>query len=408
MMVRIAHGAAQILIWTAIILLLLLPALFGSASSVAAVLLALLLAPLLLWSGRWRSIADQPAMLIFPAVFAALVLSYAITARDPGNVVYAASFLALPFAIPVYLAARRWAVDRPALLVAALCLAGTLICALVAANDVFVRNMPRASGYFMGGNLLARMAIMLGFTGLAGLFVSRSPWRFLLYLGPAFALVVMALTGTRGAALAIPPFLLVLAACLWVERRYRRQLWALAAIGAALLALLALSGRFGSILTVVAEVLHSGAAASDSASAQRLEMLYAAFKAFKAAPWFGYGWANLAPAAAPFIDMSAYGGDHDPYFQFHNDLANFAVASGFVGILCWLALLAAPIVGVLATPRDGLFRARLYCCLQLSAGYIALGLTDLNFGYDLPTTLYAFLTALVLGAFRDEPVAAIA
>jgi O-antigen ligase len=405
-MTRIAQGAAQILTWSVIILLLVLPALLGSVSSVVAVLLALLLTPLLLWSGKWRGVAEQPAILIYPIVFAALLVSFALTAQEPADVLHAANFLALPFAVPVYLAARRWSVERPALLLAALCLLGALICALVAGHDVFVRGMPRASGYFMGGNLLARIAVVAGFIGLAGLFVTRSPWRFVLYLGPVLALVVITLTGTRGAALAIPPFLVVLAASLWVERRDRRQLWALVAIAAAVLTLLALSGRFASILTVLSEVLSAGTATSDSASEQRLDMLYAAVGAFKAAPWLGYGWANLAQAAAPFIDMSIYGGDDDPFFQFHNDLANFAVASGVAGVLCWLALLAAPVAGALATPRDGLFRARFYCCAQLSAGYVALGLTDLNFGYDLTTTLYVFLTAIVLGAFREGPQAA--
>jgi O-antigen ligase len=393
-------AAAQVLVWSVVLLLLVLPALLGSASSVFAVLLALLLTPLLLWSGGWREVAGPPALLIFPAVLAALVAAYAVTARDPGNVVYATSFLGLAFAGPVHFAARRWSVDNPALCLAAFCLAGTLICALVALSDVYLQNLPRASGYMMGGNLLARIALVLAFTGLAGLFLTRSRWRLAFYLGPVAALLVLALTGTRGAALAIPPYLLVLAVCLWVDRRDRWQLLMLGALAAGLLALLALSGRFASILVVAGEFMQSGTIGSDGASAQRLEMLHTAFEAFKAAPWLGYGWANLAPAAAQFIDMSVYGGDRDPHFQFHNDLANFAVAAGMVGILCWLALLAAPIVGALQTSRDALFRPRLYCCLQLSGGYLALGLTDLNFGYDLPTTLYAFLTALVLGAIR--------
>ena len=61
----------------------------------------------------------------------------------------------------------------------------------------------------------------------------------------------------------------------------------------------------------------------------------------------------------------------------------------------------------LATPRDGLFRARLYLCAMLGVSYFVFGLTDLTLGYDLPTTLYAFMTAIALATLReDRPPAA--
>jgi hypothetical protein len=72
-----------------------------------------------------------------------------------------------------------------------------------------------------------------------------------------------------------------------------------------------------------------------------------------------------------------------------------------VGIVCWLAIIAAPIIGVFAMPRDRLHTVRLYCALILSTSLFIFGLTDMTLGYDLPTTLYAFLTAIVLGAFRE-------
>jgi O-antigen ligase len=220
------------------------------------------------------------------------------------------------------------------------------------------------------------------------------------------AFVVVLLTGTRGAALAIPAMIAVYAGFLLASRESRPQLLVLAALGLALAGAVVLSGRMGSIVSVIGEVLSTGSAGADSATSERLAMLGAAFEAFKASPWIGYGWANFGPAAAPFMDMAPHGGPTAPGFQFHNDLANLAVAAGSVGILCWVALLAAPIIGALATPRDSLFRVRLYCCLQLSVGYAIFGLTDFTFGYDLPTTLYAFLAAVVLAAFRDESAAA--
>ena len=72
------------------------------------------------------------------------------------------------------------------------------------------------------------------------------------------------------------------------------------------------------------------------------------------------------------------------------------------GIVCLVALLVGPIVGALTTPPDEHFSLRLFCCLLLSAWAAVSGLTDLTFGYDLPTTLYAFLAAIVLGGFRSS------
>jgi len=87
--------------------------------------------------------------------------------------------------------------------------------------------------------------------------------------------------------------------------------------------------------------------------------------------------------------------------MYHNDFSNASVAAGVVGIIAWLATLIAPVVGVLAMPTDRFAPLRLYCALLLSLSFFIFGLTDMTFGYDLPTTLHAFLTAIVLGAFRE-------
>jgi O-antigen ligase len=406
MIAEIGRHGRMTLTWAILAVLLLLPSLLGSISSIVSTVLALFLAPLLLRREAWTTLLAQPAMLIFAGVFLVLALCFAITARDPGNILYAFDFLALLVAPALYLAATKFAVRGSLLLLCALCALGAVIAAAVAINDVALRGLPRAAGFIMGGNVLARIALVLGFVATGGLFLTRSPYRFLLYLAPLAALLVTYLTQTRGAALAVPALVLILALFLGADRQNRRQLLAIAAVAAVVLGLMIASDRFGSILRVLGEALQSGSAASDSASEQRLEMLRAALGAFQLRPWLGYGWANLSAAGAQIVDMTQFGGPTASGFQFHNDLANFSVAAGVVGVLCWLALLAAPLIGVLAGPRDAHHRVRLYCCLQLSAAYAIFGLTDLTLGYDLSTTLYAFLTALALGLGRERPAAA--
>ena len=73
-----------------------------------------------------------------------------------------------------------------------------------------------------------------------------------------------------------------------------------------------------------------------------------------------------------------------------------------MGIAAWLATLFAPIVGLFFVPRDRYANTRLYCAVLLTVSFFIFGLTDMEFGYDLPTTLHAFFTAIVLGAFRER------
>lgn len=399
---KIGRGAANTLIWTMALLVVVLPALLGSGGSVLAELLAILLLPVLFGRGARREIAAQPAMWLFFGAFVAIMLAYAITMVNPGNLLYGTALLSLPLALLLFGAMPMWRTEKPEWVLIGLCFVGTMICGLVATNSTFLVGAYRAVGYLMGPNVLARLALTLGFLTLAGLFFVGSAWRYLFYLAPLVASVVLVLTQTRGALLAVPAMALVLAGFLAVARKERRHLLVLVGLGiVGSIALLLTSARFEAMLTVLGEVL-GGGVSSDQPTSERLAMLVGAWGTFWHSPWVGFGWANFKPAAALAMDMTAYGTEPGGAFQFHNDLANFAVAAGIVGVLALIAILAAPVVGAMAGPRDRLFRARLYCCLQLSVGYFVFGLTDFTMGYDLQTTLYAFLTAMILTTFRED------
>jgi O-antigen ligase len=398
----IVQSAATALLWAIIILLLPLAPVLGSVASVVASVLAILLVPLVVRGGSAGSLLREPALLAFAAALVALAVCFAITAKAPRDVLFAFNFIALALAAVVYLAATRWlpAGDHVGTL-AIVCLAATLAALAIALNDIYLRGLQYVYGFNMGPHVVARLAVVLGFLSCAGLFATRSPWRLTFHLGPIVGLAVLYLSNTRGAALALPPMALVLLAFLLADRRDRVQAIVIAVLGLVAIAVLALtSDRIASIARIAGNLL-TGEAIGDSSTAERLAMLNAAWQLFLASPLIGHGWANFAAAAYPILQGTVWGGPTDPFFQFHNDLANFAVAAGIFGVICWVALLAAPIVGALASPRDGLFRVRLYCCVQLSVAYFVFGLTDFTLGYDLPTTLYAFLTAIVLGGFRE-------
>ncbi len=410
------HHARITLAWWLALFLFVLPGVLGSASSIVAVLGALALVPAVVGEGRLREVGFARTGAVFLAVFFALALAFAITARNPENVLYALNFMALPLALAVALAFVHRSLREIGQLLPVLCAMGAVLALMVAANDVFLLGKPRAVGFISGGNLLARVVLLLGALSLSGVLIDQT-WRQYLYLGGFVAAFAAAfLTGSRGAIIAVPVILAVFGS-FFVSMPGARSPWLhLAGLVAALMltyvALGAVTGldslRFAGMFGIAREAV-SGADISDSASGQRMAMLKAALDAFRAAPLFGHGWANLAATAAPHLGGELwFVGPTDPYFQFHNDLANFAVAAGVAGIVCWVALLIAPVAGALASPRDRLFRLRLYACLELSLSYLVFGLTDFTFGYDLPTTLYAFIVAVVLGAFRDVPTAATA
>jgi O-antigen ligase len=401
-MIAIGRGAANVIIWTIVLLLLVLPAFSGSGGSVPAALLSLLLVPVLASRARRREIARQPAMLIFVGAFIAILAAYGLSAREPGNLLYATALLGLPGAVLLYGAMDLWKVARPAATLTGAWLLGVMFCGVVALNSSFLMGAERAVGFLMGPNFLARLALILAFLGLAALFLTRSPFRYLAYLGMPLALGVLVLSGTRGAFVAIPGMGLVLAGFLATDRREWRHLTIIVVLGVAGLALVFFgTSRFDAMLALIGEVLKGGATA-DNATAERVFMVQGGFRAFLHSPIWGFGWANLRPAAALTMDMTRYGTDPGGAFQFHNDFANFAVASGLIGMLSLIAIYFAPVLGALAGPRDRYFRARLYCCLQLTVGYIAFGVTDLSMGYELPTTLYALLTAMILAVFREK------
>ena len=159
----------------------------------------------------------------------------------------------------------------------------------------------------------------------------------------------------------------------------------------AVMAVAIYSPRFLGVTGALEQAMSAPSAIADPGVGQRLTMWHAGWHAFLQHPMIGWGWARLSEAALPTV-LSMY----------HNDFFNMAVAAGVVGIFSWLMVLAAPLIGVALMPKDRFSTLRLYCALILSVSFFIFGLTDLTFGYDLPTTLYAFMTAVVLGAFREK------
>src|SRR5690606_33508657 len=206
------------------IFLMPLAPVLGSAASIVASVVAILLVPFVARRGVIADLAKQPAILILIAVFVALSVCFASRARARRDVLYAFNFVSLPLAAAFYLALTRHVLTSDGVRTfAIICLAGTFVALVVALNDIFLRGLGYVYGFNMGPHVVARVALVTGLLSLGGLFASRSPWRFVFYLGPLAALAVLYLSNTRGAALALPPMVLVYFVFLLADRRDRLQ-----------------------------------------------------------------------------------------------------------------------------------------------------------------------------------------
>jgi O-antigen ligase len=158
-------------------------------------------------------------------------------------------------------------------------------------------------------------------------------------------------------------------------------------------------GRSLTILRALWSVAEADAdTAVDQSTGIRLMLWRAAYDAFSEAPLLGHGWARLMSAVAPHVPA-----EHQEILwlpSLHNDVANFAVAAGIVGIGVYLLLLATPLVAALYSPRDRLYAARLYGVTVLVISYGCAGLTDLMFGFEFHTAIYICLSAILLGYCR--------
>ena len=170
-----------------------------------------------------------------------------------------------------------------------------------------------------------------------------------------------------------------------------------AGLGAVAVAVVLLGGRIARLPKIV-EAMLAGGEISDRTTLSRLDLYQGAWHAFQQSPLVGHGWAHLMTAVTPFLA--------NPQLarlpQLHNDIADFAVAAGIIGLFCYVALLVVPVAAALASPRDRQYGFRVYGCLVLSVAYCCDGMTDLMFGFEFHTALYAGLAAILLSYCRDR------
>ena len=389
-------------VWAVLVLTLSLSVVLGLVTPYLLVAVGLALLVLRASDGSLRN-ALTPAPLTLLGIVLVLLVCFTITARQPGDVLFIFNFVMLVLFAPIYLTLSDRRPANGAVIVGRLALLGALLSVVVMLVRIGYMGGRRSDAGLIGVIVLANTAMILGFLSLIGAAADRGIRRFIYLLGPVAGVATLIMTQSRGPLLALVP--LGIAAAIFIARSLRISWWfvsvgLLAAIAATALWVVSLGGRMAKLPGIFYSLL-SGDFVRDRTTEYRLDLYQAGWKAFNESPLIGHGWARIMAAAAPHLENRRLAS----LPQLHNDFLDFAVAAGVVGIACHVALLAAPIVLGLLSPRDSQRRLRLYGCTVLSISYFFDGLTDLMFGFEFHTALYAAVLAILLGYCRDREAA---
>jgi O-antigen ligase len=347
---------------------------------------------------------DDLAARLFLLAFVVLAACFAVTAKVPQDALFSFNFIMLVLFAPLGTLLARGASADNATRVADLALVGALVAFLAAGIGRYALNFGRAESPIFGAILLGNTAVLLGFLALPGILAPGSRRKWLYLAGPALGIGATVFTESRGPLIAVLPLLLV--AAIFLGRGLKiRPLWlglgGLAVIAVLMVGAFQFQGRIAALASIVGD-LASGGTVADETTRIRLELYAAGYQAFLQSPWLGHGWANLMSSAKPFLSAD--------YVQFavlpqlHNDVIDFAVAAGVVGVAVYLLLIATPIIAASRSPKDSQYVARLFGCVLLVTAYVFDGLTDLMFGFEFHTALYVTLTAILLAYCRDPVV----
>ncbi len=390
--------------WALLLLALALSPVLGLLTPYVAllVILPLFVVTLVRRNGAAAYAAYDARVLL--GVFVLFAIVCAVTADSASDVLRAFNFTMFLTYGAVALFLERQRIARPAELVARLAAIGVVLGLVEVCVSAALEHASRPGALNLGPIVLSNGLLALGFVALGGVFVRRDRYGWLYLLPPLLAIVATVLTGSRGPLLAVPAAAIAAALFIWHDR-FRHSLRATLGGAAALVLVLAagiavvLQGRAGSILSIIGAVAE-GNAVVDETVRQRLVLYRAGWQSFQQSPWLGHGWGNIMSSVKPFL------ADSDQWLltwlpQLHNDVLNFAVASGVIGVAAYLVIISTPIVGAMLSPRDGLRTFRLYGATVLTIVYVGGGLTDLMFGFEFHTYLFAMLTAILLHLCRE-------
>ena len=378
------------------------PATFPEAANIPTFVLMGVGLIVLLTDRGSRPVLRQPA--VWLPLLAGLILAFALlfTASSPLHVV--AVFILAPLFLVGPLAAllRQLRSKFTPVTIGTFALAGASGAVVIAIYDVVVRGRSRGGTLFNNVIHFADLALAIGFIAAVGMLGSNRRLRPIFILSPVLAIIAVLLANSRGPLLAVVPVAVVGVAVLSAYLLPRRWIAPAAVLtlvlilgGGAVAYALGLAdrlSRLGNVVTVFAT-----GATTDNAVGERFYMLISAWNAFWASPIFGHGLLDYTRSAAQYAPPGPM--QFKPSQHLHNDIADFAVIGGSLGLVSYALLMAAPLIGALRV-RGQWRGAAIYLGAIMPVGYLAMGLTNAMLGILTQTVVYAVGLAII-AAFDD-------
>ena len=396
--------ANAILPWLAIISGLALPAVMPEVANTATIVL-MALAIVLCWRSDWRRILASPTVALPLLAGILLLLALAITAKSPWHIGILVFFAPLFLVAPLTALFERIGTRHVLTAFAVAALLGTIGAVAIAGYDTFVLHMARAGWTVANPIHFADIALVLGCIPLVGLAGPKAWWRLAFLAGPVLGVVAVLLSGSRGAIVAIVPVGAALALVALHRLMPRQWFWA----GLGILVLGAGVAIGGAVQTgwltsqpIVANVIDvvSTGVSPDSSTMERLAMYRTAFAAFLASPFYGHGMVDFIAITATYAPPGVV---FPSYEHLHNDIADFAVIGGLLGLAAYALLIATPLIAAWRLPSGPARNAVLVLAIPFTVGYLGMGLTNALFGILSLTVLYAVGLSLI--AYLSGPKA---
>ncbi len=388
-----------------LVLSAVVPAVLGNVSPFILLFYALIYSVISFFrAARPRLTLDLTAK-AFIVVFMVQVVLAALSARTPYDVLFGLNFFWLLLYAPSAALISRTTFKRPVTLFARVCLAGSLVALVAGFVAVSVFGFGRGEFGRVNANELSGLALLFGFLALSGVLERDDKYRLVLLLGPLAAMLVILITGSRGALLA---FVAMAVFSLWFLSTRKTFLLAVLGGGAAAVAGIVVLSQFLDVGRVfgtgaLLEAVLTGQAVADQTTNLRLIMYQGGIQAFLQSPLYGHGWANIMQAVLPFIPEGASREQIIYLPQLHNDVVNFLVTGGVVGLVTYLVLLIAPLRAAWRSGSGDLAKAKKLAVSLMVICYATRGLTDLMLGFDYGTGFYVMVLAAIFGLFREKP-----
>lgn len=384
-----------------ICLVFTLPVILGDAGTALIIVFSFWYLPAMSAGREERTPSARVLSRAFGLSFLLVAIAFAITAENLVEFRLVLNFSPLLLSLLVLRQQPGLAVSDPMTLIAWHALAGAFIAGVIGMIGHHMLGIARVGMHVVNPIHFGNIAIFLGFLSVIGLFsAKKNGWIFL--SGPICGFIAAIYSGSRG------PMLTGIVLCIllfgFVIARFGRDRRTLT-IGSLMVLVIGFGlatlvdaldiGRINGMLAQLAEFLSTGTFA-DRSSTLRFEMYVGGIMAFLDSPLFGHGWENLVSAIEPYLTPDVWA-RISGFKHLHNDIIDFAVGAGILGVFAYMITIAAPVIAASAGSRSRDFVARLYGASVLSMGFVISGLTNLLLGNGLQTTLFCFMAVLVIG-----------